>query len=246
MHYIGCAEIWGGVRGEDLDASTSGVVASLFSKAADGGRGGDVYYISVCSSDMLTRVAVADVMGHGEKVSHIGQWLYESLRARMNSLEGNAVLAELNSRTSLRGYDAMTTAAVVTINRIDGQLHFSYAGHHPLLAYHLTRKRWETVTLRSQRPNANLLLGAFPDMSYDQEMRPVAKGDRLFLYTDGVIDAPGSDGQPFDKKRLLAVLEEASERPLPDLKKAVYQALHRHTGGFLDHDDVTFIALEVR
>jgi hypothetical protein len=30
-------------------------------------------YFSVCSSDLLTRIAVADVMGHGEAVSNTSQ-----------------------------------------------------------------------------------------------------------------------------------------------------------------------------
>ncbi len=70
-HFISCSEIWGGVSGEDLEARTSGVDASLYSSSAEGSKGGDVYYISVCSSDLITRVAIADVIGHGEEVSHI-------------------------------------------------------------------------------------------------------------------------------------------------------------------------------
>ena len=245
-HFISCSEIWGGVRGEDLEARTSGVDASLYSSSAEGSKGGDVYYISVCSSDLLTRVAIADVIGHGEAVSHISQWLYESLRDRMNSLEGNDVLADLNRCTSQRGYDAMTTAAVVSIHRTDSQLYFAYAGHHPMLAYQQRTKTWEPVVLGTNGKRANLLLGAFPEVSYDQELRAIARGDRLFLYTDGVLDAPDREGRSFGVERLLAVLEKAAGGPLHELKKAVGYALRKYTGGSLGHDDVTFIALEVR
>ena len=63
MRRIRCAEIWGGVHNCDEDILTSGITASLYSAAADGGRGGDIYYLSVCSSDLLTRIAIADVVG---------------------------------------------------------------------------------------------------------------------------------------------------------------------------------------
>jgi hypothetical protein len=65
-HQIGCSEIWGGIQGEDLDVRTSGIVASLHSSAAVGAKGGDIYYISVGSNDLLTRIAIVDVTGHGE------------------------------------------------------------------------------------------------------------------------------------------------------------------------------------
>ena len=68
MHRLQCAEIWGGIRNQDTDVCSAGITASLFSGACDGGKGGDIYYLSVCNSDMLTRIAIADVIGHGRAV----------------------------------------------------------------------------------------------------------------------------------------------------------------------------------
>ncbi len=229
-----------------MDACTSAVVVSLYSSAADGGKGGDVYYISTCSGDAVTRVAMADVMGHGEAVSDISQWLYSALRVRINDLEGNGVLAELNTLAQERGYEAMSTAVVVTFSGADSNLYFSYAGHPPILAYRRNDKRWEAVTLESQGEQANLPLGVLADTHYDQELRPFTPGDRLFLYSDGVIEAPDREGEQFGKERLQAVLEEAADETLQELKKAVLSALCQHTGGSLTHDDVTFMVLEVR
>jgi sigma-B regulation protein RsbU (phosphoserine phosphatase) len=191
-HYIGCSEIWGGIQGEDLDVRTSGLVASLHSSAAVGAKGGDIYYISVCSNDSLTRIAIVDVTGHGDDVSHISQWLYQVLRTKMNSLEGHDVLADLNALVNKKGYKAMSTAAVVAFYRANSTLYFSYAGHPPILAYSRTDKRWEAVTLEKQEKPANLPLGAFPKVPYYQECRKAISGDRLFLYTDGVTEAPNS------------------------------------------------------
>ena len=84
MYEIKCGEVWGGIRGTDVDAITSGVEACLFSSACDGGKGGDIYYFSVCTGDLLTRIAIADVMGHGKPVSDTSEWLYNSLQERMN------------------------------------------------------------------------------------------------------------------------------------------------------------------
>lgn len=246
MYHIGCTEIWGGVRGEDVDACTSGVVASLYSRAAEGGKGGDIYYISSCSGEAITRVAIADVRGHGAAVSDISEWLYEALRARMNTLDGNAILAELNALTGRRGYKTMTTGAVVAFYPADSSLYFSYAGHPPMFVYRARLQRWEALTFGSNGRVANLPLGAFKDTAYDQELTHLAPGDRLFLYTDGLIEAPDLNGEDFGQERLLAALEEASGENLAGLKEVVGEVLRRHTGGSLAHDDVTFMALEAR
>lgn len=245
-HFIGCSEIWGGVRGEDLEACTSAIDASLYCSSAEGGKGGDVYYFSVCSSDIVTRIALADVVGHGETVSHISQWLYESLRSHMESLNGNDVLSELNSQASNRGREALSTAAVVSIHRENRQLYFSYAGHHPMYAWHKSGGKWQPVVLVSSQGQSNLPLGVFPQVTYDQEFREVASGDRLFLYTDGVIDAPDAREDSFGKSRLLAILDSAGKDSLNSLKSAVLEALRKHTGGPMIHDDVTFMAVEIR
>ena len=64
-HRIKCAEIWGGILSIDMDITTEGLSASIFSTAHDGNCGGDMYYVSVCKWDYLTRMAVADLRGHG-------------------------------------------------------------------------------------------------------------------------------------------------------------------------------------
>jgi hypothetical protein len=51
-HHIQCSEIWGGIRGDQLEAESSGLRASLFSRACEGGKGGNIYDFSVCSSEL--------------------------------------------------------------------------------------------------------------------------------------------------------------------------------------------------
>ena len=78
---IRCAEIWGGILAVDMDMTTAGLSASIFSTAHDGDRGGDMYYVSVCKWDYLTRLAIADLRGHGGQASRLSAWVYESRRS---------------------------------------------------------------------------------------------------------------------------------------------------------------------
>ena len=73
----------------------------------------------------------------------------------------------------------------------------------------------------------------------------MAPGDRLFVYTDGVIDAPSPEGESFGLERLKNVLDANPEASLSELKSAVLKTLNQYTEKELSHDDVTLIALEI-
>jgi serine phosphatase RsbU (regulator of sigma subunit) len=78
-----CKEIWGGIRNQDIEVSAGKVIGSIYSVSSEGGMGGDIYYFGVCKGDTITRLAIADVTGHGEAVSEISRYVYDSLKAHM-------------------------------------------------------------------------------------------------------------------------------------------------------------------
>jgi phosphoserine phosphatase RsbU/P len=245
MRRIRCAEIWGGVQSCDEDILTSGITASLYSTAADGGKGGDIHYLSVCSSDLLTRIAIADVVGHGEAVAITSQWMYHALAERMNCLDGDGILNHLNHLSDEYGMDALTTAVVIGYSTDNSQLYFAYAGHPPLLVRHQKTGRWGPLHIASTSCPGNLPFGVEVETRYDQERVPLAGGDRLFLYTDGVIEAPDRHGRLLGLDPLLATLAETGDGSPAEIKSAVLQRLMKHTGGPLGHDDVTFMAIKI-
>lgn len=96
IYRLHCSEIWGGNQDVDCDVCTSGITASIYSSAYEGSQGGDIYYFTVCSSDLLTRMILADLRGHGPQVSQLSAWIYEALRKSMQTLDGDSVLKSLN------------------------------------------------------------------------------------------------------------------------------------------------------
>jgi len=78
-----CKGIWGGIHNRDIEVAAGKVIGSIYSAPSDGGRGGDIYYFGVCKGDVISRLAIADVTGHGESVSEISQYVYDSLKAHM-------------------------------------------------------------------------------------------------------------------------------------------------------------------
>lgn len=242
---IRCSQVWGGTQSVDLDVRTAGLCASIHSAALGGSSGGDMYYFSVCDGDLLTRVVVADVTGHGEAVSLLSQWMYDALVERMNSLDGNGVLTDLNRLACEHGIEAMTTASVVGFYRAQSRLFLSCAGHPPLLVRRAGERRWWEARLTERTDAANLPLGVLPGADYDQRCFPLSAGDRVFLYTDGVLETPDSRGDQFGAARLLDVLNRCAARTPAEQKRAVLEALREHGDGEPAQDDVTLVAMEL-
>ncbi len=245
MHHIKCAEIWGGIKNVNTDACSSGLTASLFSSACEGGKGGDIYYIGVCGQDKLTRIAIADVVGHGSTASEVSQWLYDILKDRMNDPSNDELLSALNTVAIERGLLAMTTASVIGYYSDDTHGRFAYAGHFPALLKKKNASAWADVNVRDSIGLSNLPLGVDADTTFAQEEVQLCHGDRLFLYTDGVVEAPDGESVQFGRDRLLDVLHEAGDVSLHELKIKVLDAIRTHTGGILTHDDVTILIVEV-
>jgi sigma-B regulation protein RsbU (phosphoserine phosphatase) len=251
MYRIQCTEIWGGIRNQEQDVCSAGIVASLYSSASDGGKGGDIYYLSVCGSDLLTRVAIADVVGHGEAVSEVSQFIYDALKKHMNDAREDEVLQDVNRLAAERGLTAMTTAAVISFYRSDYNLRFAYAGHHPVLVNRERHDTWDEAVVRQTESFksgefANVPLAVSSTTVYVQQNMQLAAGDRLFIYTDGLIEALDRDDEHYGVERLKSLLEENGRAPLQELRTAVLTDVRMHTGGDLTHDDVTFLAIEIR
>jgi sigma-B regulation protein RsbU (phosphoserine phosphatase) len=91
----------------------------------------------------------------------------------------------------------------------------------------------------------NIPLAIDLDTLYEQFTISMLPGDRLFVYTDGIIDTPNPEGESFGLVRLKDVLDANPKASLSELKSVVLKTLHEYTEKALTHDDITLIALEI-
>jgi sigma-B regulation protein RsbU (phosphoserine phosphatase) len=144
----------------------------------------------------------------------------------------------------------MTTAAVVAYYCQEGKAKISYAGHPPVLYRRTGDKAWSYAGPPKRESQSdgfplNIPLAVDLDTLYGQITISMAPGDRLFVYTDGVIDTPDPEGKSFGLMRLKDVLDANAEAPLSELKSAVLKTLNQYAQKELSHDDVTLVALEI-
>ena len=242
LHFDG---VWGGNKNARHDIRTSRLTVSVYSSASDGVEGGDICYVATGKDDMLTRIILCDVQGHGSHVSARANGIYGAVRNSMNRFRGHRVLSELNQTLLRQRVSAYATAALITFNACDSRLHFSYAGHPAILLRQYSGKRWSSLASASDGEGANLPLGMFPFAYYDQDSVALRSGDRLALYTDGLVEAESETGEAFGEKRLSAVLESCREYDLSYARDCAVHELELHSSGAPRADDQTLLLIEV-
>jgi len=144
----------------------------------------------------------------------------------------------------------MTTAAVVAYYRQESEARVSYAGHPPVLYQRANDRVWSYAKPPGRKGQSdgsplNIPLAVDLDTLYSQITISMNSGDRLFAYTDGIIDAPNPDGVSFGLARLKDALDANTGAPLSELKSAVLKTLREFTEKDQTHDDVTLIAMEI-
>ena len=144
----------------------------------------------------------------------------------------------------------MTTAAVVAYYTHESEARVSYAGHPPVLYRRAGDKAWSYArppgrTGQSDGFPLNIPLAVDLDALYGQLTISMSPGDRIFVYTDGIIETPSPAGESFGLMRLKDVLDANAAAPLSELKSVVLKTLNQYAQKELTHDDVTLIALEI-
>ena len=90
---------------------------------------------------------------------------------------------------------------------------------------------------------SNLPIGAMPDWKYTTQEADIAPGSTIFLYTDGLDEAENAECQRFGKKRILEVMQTASQQPRPLIERMT-QAVGEFVGDTEQSDDLTMLAIQ--
>jgi hypothetical protein len=246
---LACAEVKGGTQPVHDVIELPGLQGVLYSMPCEATRGGDVHYLSVCGSGLLSRVCVADVAGHGGAVAAVSHETYDQLRRSVDIVDDRRVFRALDQRLNRIGEPTLTTAVLATYFPPSRRLSISYAGHPEAWLYKRAERTWMPIEAEPAAPKAaapvGLPLGTGLSPAFTRRRIKVEAGDRVLLLTDGVLEATSPDGVEFGQDRLEQVLR-AHAGGCGELVDELLAALRAHTGRErLVHDDVTIMAAEV-
>lgn len=245
---MACFELWGGNRRADGPVELPGLVGWVYSAPLEPAQGGgDIHYLSVCGRGMISRIALADVAGHGQITSHVAERLHGVLQRHSDSWDQSVLMRELNDAFlvgSTRGQYA--SAAVLGFYLETGELLFTNAGHPPALWYRAVKRSWDW--LQDNTPYAkeirDLPLGVITGTSYTQTAVQLGLNDLVILYTDGITEARNEAGDQLGPERLLELARELPvESPLA-ASLALRASLQAFRGAAPPRDDETLVVLQ--
>lgn len=153
-------------------------------------------------------VLVADVSGHGVPAALIASMVKVALAAQHDRADHPAaVLAGMNEVLCGKLGGQYVTAAYLFLDGSGRLMRYAAAGHPPML-----RMAGGDKSVQEIEKNG-LVLGFMESASYEETEQTLEAGDRLLLYTDGLVEAANVADEPFGIDRVKSVLAEASALP---------------------------------
>ena len=199
--------------------------------------GGDFYDVFFADKDRLAFV-VADVSGKGIPAA---LFMATSKTTIQNCVRDHPSLSEAvrianDSLCSNNTAQMFVTAWIGVLDIPSGDLTFICAGHNPPVLI-------SDGTAEFIRRRSGFVLGGMEGMKYREQTVTLKKGDRFFLYTDGVTEAENSVHALFGEERLAACLEHAGAETPDEILSDVKSAISAHVNGAEQFDDITRLCI---
>lgn len=201
--------------------------------------GGDFYDFFLIDESRLGLV-IADVSGKGVPAALFMMIARTLIRNHVQSGEEPAdALTAVNEQLCENNKENMfVTAWLGVLDLSSGQLKFANAGHNPPLFKHGDGE-YEYMRVR-----AGLVLAGMEGIRYRQSSVQLSRGDRIFLYTDGVTEAESQNHIFYGEERLCDVLRGLTESAPEETVAAVDADVRRFAEGAEQVDDITMMCLE--
>ena len=88
-----------------------------------------------------------------------------------------------------------------------------------------------------------LILGLFEHATFEEDTIPMAAGDLLVAFSDGVTEAMSASGEEYGEERLMACVDANRQRSTREVLDAIFASVREFSVGAVQSDDVTALVL---
>ncbi|MEO0972794.1 MAG: PP2C family protein-serine/threonine phosphatase [Pseudomonadota bacterium] len=205
------------------------------------------YYDYFRIDDTRVGFVIADATGHGIGAALIATTARAALRALLHrqpfeTLDLSEILRQLNelAEEDMKD-DKFITLFAGVFDGDTGTLTYASAGHDPpMIVYRRDADSIERLEA------TGMPLGMFGFATYDAvQVAPMAPGDVMLLFTDGVDEARSPAGEQFGLERVEAYLRGAADSRPRELIAGLIDAHQSFTRNGKREDDITMICARV-
>ncbi|GJL62244.1 MAG: transcriptional regulator [Nitrospirales bacterium] len=205
-------------------------------------------------NDHQVGMYVLDVTGHGVPASLLSVTLSRVLiprsdpsclfvrsdpRTSLTTLTSPAEVAtRLNHMFPMRtGVHQYFTLLYGILNTQDGTFRYVCAGHPPPIVH--TKSQYPIICEARSLP-----IGLFEDEHYEDSTIHLEHDSRLYLYSDGVLEAMNAQREIFGESRLTSTIQRTQHVDLQSSVESIVTAASDWTQHGQIHDDLSILAVE--
>lgn len=196
---------------------------------------------------------VFDVSGHGVPAAMLTVSLSQTLQPRSGLLLKKAVtpppyyeivppvdvLSALDQAYPFDRFEKHFTIAYLVLNVEDGTLRYSSAAHPPPILLHPDGE----IELLEEGGTVIGLGGLVP---FEEGSKVLSPGDRLLVYTDGIVEHRAAGGDLYGKDRLYATLRRLKDRSISQLVEGVLESIWVFGQNSPPLDDISLLGVEFK
>ncbi len=204
--------------------------------------GGD-FYDAFSTDSCRAALVLADVSGKGLPAAllaslihgavRLGDWTVSAAQHERATRRLNRLLLD---RASGERYATMFWCYY---DPAGGALQYINAGHCPPLLVRARGGEVEVERLTVGGTVVGLLAGA----AFEQGSVPVAPGDVLVVYSDGIVEARDDRDDEFGEPRLADLLRQSYAAGAEEIRRRILSAVREFMGGSALQDDLTFVVV---
>jgi hypothetical protein len=184
-------------------------------------------------------LAIADVAGKGVPAALLSSMLQASLRTQAGNVPGvSAIVRNINGLLCRdTAPEQFATLFLGLLDEERGTISFSNAGHnHPLVLAADGSRTW--------LERGGLILGVDGEARFEEETLSLGPGDRMILYTDGIVEAMDARGDTYGEERLAALVGDIPlDAPARETADRIVGAVKVFLGEAVPADDMTLMVV---
>jgi predicted ester cyclase len=200
--------------------------------------GGDFFELQALPSGNFA-VALGDVAGKGPASAIVAAMIQGMLAGEAETeASPSTILTRLNRGLLRRNVEPRFATMIYGVLSASGKFVYSNAGHNaPILLNQRSVRRLNA---------GGTILGSFPDPRFDEEALPLADGDTVILFSDGVTEALDPGNREFGEDRLISCVQYLAERPPAEILASVLRNVEEFCLGTAQADDITVAVVQFR
>lgn len=206
--------------------------------------GGDIFNVIKFDKDRAI-IYLADVSGHDVSSAlvtiSISQFIQQKNILSTAPVSPKAMLTELEREFPLERFNRYFTIFYSILDNKNGTITYSSGGHPSAI---ILREEGNPKFLDAGGP----LIGLKSSISFEEGVEKLHSGDKLFLYSDGIVELVNLDGEQYGNDRLYTVLNDNRHKKVDIILTELYTSIENYTQKSLteiqNRDDISIMALE--